>query len=534
MKAFDLNWGILLVVSLAGCSASPGPPPVEDPLASQISVATSTTTGQPTLQQTELVIGIDQVQTGFNPHLLVDDSRFTRTLASLILPSAFVDGKRNKDLLTNAYVLPVHTSATKADLLIPRGVEERTQGDLQRERPLAFTVRYDIAPEAQWSDGTPITVADFEYLWSSIIATPATLNPSGYRAISAIRSANGGKTVYVDFAQPYDEWTSLFSALLPAHLLRGDPFSEVLARGVPAAAGKFAVQTIDRQRGVFILKRNDRWWGREPARVETLSFREIRSTAQGIEMLNSGQVSFLDLNPTQTSREAYELVPGTQVWEQSDELELEIVANTKLQPVVRQELQSLIDAPTIARLAYERTNHLDIDPTERTPQTLHIKHLISPVRIGVDPSQELDFNAAQALMALLQGHNITATIVQADMTTLVGALIPQGKVDVVVHRTSAQLPERYACPAKGLLGSNISGFCDRELQQRIDAYYAGRYPYDELLNDIAAIERKETLRTSIARGTRLEVKGRGIVGPEPIEGDDPRGTTSLDTWRVYD
>ncbi|GAA1474258.1 ABC transporter family substrate-binding protein [Corynebacterium felinum] len=510
-----------VVVSLAlfcaaGCSAAPGPAPVEDPLAQQVkNSTTSTAPAQPKKQAKELAIGIDQIQNGFNPHLLVDDSRFTQTLASLVLPSAFVAGKLNDDLLLKA---------------------ERLAPDVEKQKDVVFTIRYDIAPEAQWSDGTPITVADFEYLWASMRNSAGTLNPSGYRAISAIRSAGAGKTVFVDFQKEYADWQGLFQSLLPAHLLRGEAFSKVLAQGIPAAAGKFLVRSIDRQRGVITLHRNDRWWGKEPARVETLTFREIRSTVQGVEMLETGQVSFLDVSPTQTSREAYDLIPDTQVRIEPDAYTLEVVANTHLDPLLRRELRSLIDAGLLSRLAFGRD--VDIDVARRNPEpsfeNLRLYSLSRPVIIGVDPAREVDFNAAKTLSYQLAKYNIVTQLVQADMNELMRSQIPHGDVDVVVATNGALLAERYACPATGVLGSNQSGFCDPDLQKSIDEYFAGTVGADELATLIGQLEEEQALRTVVARDKRLEVLGHGIVGPEPKLEDWPKGLSSLHTWRIHE
>jgi cell division protein FtsB len=55
--------------------------------------------------RSEVIVGIDQVQNGFNPHLLADDSAFVQSLARLVLPSAFVDGELNRDLLSEVNLL---------------------------------------------------------------------------------------------------------------------------------------------------------------------------------------------------------------------------------------------------------------------------------------------------------------------------------------------------------------------------------------------------------------------------------------------
>ena len=47
-------------------------------------------------------IGIDPLTRGLNPHLSADDHAFVQALAALVLPSAFVQGEMNTDVLTSA------------------------------------------------------------------------------------------------------------------------------------------------------------------------------------------------------------------------------------------------------------------------------------------------------------------------------------------------------------------------------------------------------------------------------------------------
>ena len=75
---------------------------------------------------------------------------------------------------------------------------------------------------------------------------PGVADAAGYRLITDVRSRAAGKAVDVVFAQPYPAWKTLFSDLLPAHLLKDAPGSWTGALdGVPASGGPFAV-SVDR------------------------------------------------------------------------------------------------------------------------------------------------------------------------------------------------------------------------------------------------------------------------------------------------
>ncbi|WP_075725619.1 ABC transporter family substrate-binding protein [Corynebacterium aquilae] len=342
-RTFAAVVSVGLSLSVAACAARPGPPPVVDPGAH---AAPPPPQVQHVNQQRSITIGIDSLRNGFNPHLIADDDAFTQALARLVLPSAFVDGVLNKDLLNGATEVPAAAGA-------------------------AMTVRYIINPAAQWSDGTPITGTDFAYLAQQLANQPGVEDSAGYRAISNIRTSNGGKTVDVDFDTPIKDWTPLFSNILPSHLVRvlDVPFDQVLGDTIPASGNLYMVKGVDRARGLVTLARNDRYWGPNPAKIELLTFKTIRSTAEGSEMLRSGQLAAADLTPDQTSKESYSLVPGTQVidYQHPARLDLDFSVTSPLLSSVdlRRAVASLIDIPTVARLASGRTS--DLTPAQPWP-----------------------------------------------------------------------------------------------------------------------------------------------------------------------
>jgi len=574
---------VCVIGTLASCAASPGPAPIEE--SNNEATQPTTTTTTPRKQAKELALGIDPVHSGFNPHLLADDSRFIQTLARLTLPSIFVDGRLNTDLVVSVEELnrsgeiisvtnaqhPEGQASQSVSATQPTSTSTAAKpansNDAETDKPAPVkTIRYRLASGAQWSDGTPITVADFEYLWSSMLNTPGTLGPAGYWAITDIRSSGGGKTIEVDFNKDITAWRTLFDNILPSHVLRGVSFATALSSTIPVSAGKFTMKSYDRNRGLITLNRNDRFWGKEPALVENLNFREIRSTDQGIELIQNGQISFMDVTPTETSKEAYSLVPGTQVRTETDKYGLEIVANSHLPKPLRKELRSLIDPEFITRIAYNRRTDLTLvakpggttmgsgmlldattEPTEptvtdeigaagtsETPENttdpIGLQTLNRPLIIGVDPSDPVVASAAKTLVNSLIRYGVRTTMKNADTNELMQTLIPRGQVDAVVAKSGANLADSYACPNIGLLGSNRSGFCQADTQILINEYFTGKKTDEELTEYLAHLETDEALRTVIAIDTRLEVLGTGVTGPDPDLTQWPRGYATVDTW----
>ena len=49
-----------------------------------------------------------------------------------------------------------------------------------------MTVTYDIADEAVWEDGSPITAADFKATWEAALNTPGSISTVGYDQIESV------------------------------------------------------------------------------------------------------------------------------------------------------------------------------------------------------------------------------------------------------------------------------------------------------------------------------------------------------------
>lgn len=253
---------LLLAAVLTACTDTPPPPLVTSP------VAQSTTSAVPSPSQ--IVVGMDDIVGGYNPHNLADQSAITTALSQMLLPSVF----RQND--SGEYVL---------DSTLMRSAEVTSQEP--------FTVTYEIRQDASWSDGAPIAVEDFVYLWESMRDQPGVVEPAGYRLISNIQPSEGGKGVQVTFSQPYPGWRTLFDNLLPQHLLKDAPggWQGALQGSFPAYGGPFSIKQLDTARGEIILERNERYWDK-PAAVDQIILR--RSDEAGLAAaLRSGNDQFV-------------------------------------------------------------------------------------------------------------------------------------------------------------------------------------------------------------------------------------------------
>lgn len=252
---------LVLVGALSACSNTPPPP-----------VVSSSASSPPPVTETpsQIVAAVDDIVGGYNPHTLADASTVTTALSQLLLPSVFRTDAEGEPRLDDSLM---------------------TSAEVTSEEP--FTVEYRIRPEASWSDGAPIAVEDFSYLAEAMRSQPGVANSAGYELISSIEPGEGGKLVRVIFTEPYPGWKTLFSNLLPAHVLKDAPggWQAALADSFPAYGGPFAIKTIDTARGEIVLERNERYW-EKPAAVDRIVLQRADGPGM-VSALRSGSAQFV-------------------------------------------------------------------------------------------------------------------------------------------------------------------------------------------------------------------------------------------------
>ncbi|CAN5370489.1 ABC transporter family substrate-binding protein [soil metagenome] len=175
-------------------------------------------------------------------------------------------------------------------------------------------VTYEINEEAVWSDGTPITVDDFEFTWrlqrSSDPADggcEALISTTGYDLIESVEG--DGKDVTVTFSEVYPDWQGLFS-LYPAHLVdQGDDAAncEMLTTGWPTADGlpedfsggpwQLLAENIDVGQQVLTLTPNPEWWGEGPL-LQALIYQNIGTESSTlVSGMQSGEINLINAQP---------------------------------------------------------------------------------------------------------------------------------------------------------------------------------------------------------------------------------------------
>ncbi|MBA2553603.1 MAG: hypothetical protein H0V10_07905, partial [Geodermatophilaceae bacterium] len=177
-------------------------------------------------------------------------------------------------------------------------------------------VTYEINEDAVWSDGTPITAADFEYTWRLQRSVdpaeggcPDLVGSTGYEQIESVEPGDSDKTAVVTFSSPYPDWQILFQ-LYPAHLMdAGDDAANcaVVTKGWPVAEGlpsdfsggpwQLKSENIDAGAQVLTLTPNEMWWGEGPL-LESMVYQTIGGeSAVQVAGLESGDVQLVSPQP---------------------------------------------------------------------------------------------------------------------------------------------------------------------------------------------------------------------------------------------
>ncbi|MGV8874305.1 MAG: ABC transporter family substrate-binding protein [Rhodococcus sp. (in: high G+C Gram-positive bacteria)] len=321
-----LSSAIALV--LTACTADP-PPPIESVETPVSTTMVPAETGDP------VVVAIDDVGIGFNPHLLADQSPATAAVSSMVLPSPYRP------------VLNPDTGVTtwEPDLSLLTSAEVTSQSP--------FTIRYQLRNEAQWSDGAPIAAEDFRYLWQQMISQPGVVDSAGYASISDVASSGGGKTVDVTLESPYQAWQRLFTDLVPSHLLKDSPggFQGGLTDNVPVSGSRFNIKTVDQGRDEILLERNDRFWD-EPASPDQILLRRGGTPAQLADSLRSSDAQIAQVRGDSALRAQLSAIPGvrTDTIRQSRVLSMTVNgrAPNMSNSLVRQGIFGLLDPDLLA------------------------------------------------------------------------------------------------------------------------------------------------------------------------------------------
>lgn len=460
----------LSVLLIGGCTVSPPPAPQ--------STETTGTTLPPPPKATQIIMGIDTIGPGFNPHLLSDQSAVNAAVSALVLPSAF---------------RPV------PDVESPSGSRWEIDNTLLVSAEVTgegpFTVTYRIRPEASWTDNAPIAADDFWYLWRQMVSQPGVVDPAGYDLITGVQSTEGGKTAVVSFATPYPAWRELFSDILPAHIVKDIPggFQAGLTRVMPVTGGQFRVETIDPQRDEILLARNDRYWG-PPAVPDQILFRRAGAPAALADSIRNGDTQVAQVHGGGATFAQLSVIPDVRTGRIMTPRVMQLLLRGQRpglsDPRVRKAILNLIDVDLLAAVGAGSDNTVTLAQAQvRSPSDpgyvptapvalsrdaaldllTDAGYLVEPGRpgpgrvskddrqlafvIGVAANDPTSVAVANTAADQLRNAGVAASVLTLDPVALYGEALADNRFDAVIgwHRAGGDLAtllaSRYGCPA---------------------------------------------------------------------------------------
>lgn len=414
---------VALSLVLAGCQARPGDAPtVEEPANPNPKAKDSNekkNEDPPDSKLREINIGVDEFDGNLNPHIVGNLGQSTMAVADLTLPSAF-------NRVGNRWVM-------NKDLLVK----------VDADNPVAPTeVTYTLRPHAQWSDGTPISGSDFQYLWDELRTQRIAENAAQYSKISAIKVSGGGSKVRVRFSEPQEGWRQLFRHLLPSHIYRaeGQQFATMMDERSVASGGAYRVHAVDAGRGVIELQRNDRYWGSAPAATDKLILRAVPDVHTGAQMLRSRQLQMYAAYPAGLAALTLGEVPDVRGTQRDRKVQLNFALNLDSermnQMAVRRAALAAIKPGTVAQIV---SGNRDVTPpewgerpTEQMPDEARALFEEKPFTIAAPNNDKQAAIAARTIADELSRNGINAQALTVDSENLLETMIPEGEVDASV------------------------------------------------------------------------------------------------------
>ncbi|HUZ19825.1 MAG TPA: ABC transporter family substrate-binding protein [Acidimicrobiales bacterium] len=247
-------------------------------------------------------VGVPALPTAFNPSTPSGDNSVTQMVMEQVWPQPFV---------VNGSLQPVASTPTTAPTLLVSAEDVSVSPQ---------TVVYTIDPGARWSDGVPITAADFIYDWHEQLAVGPQLGANdplqGYQDIKSITGSAKGKVVTVVFTKPYADWYALFANLVPAHVAQRYGWEKAFQGFDPTkvvSGGPFEITKVVPGKEL-VLSRNPHYWG-QPAHLAHIVFRVVHGQAATLQALENRSVDIASVTPgpavTQAVAASGDLVPST-------------------------------------------------------------------------------------------------------------------------------------------------------------------------------------------------------------------------------
>ncbi|TMR09424.1 ABC transporter family substrate-binding protein [Nonomuraea turkmeniaca] len=214
--------------------------------------------------------------------------------------------------VSNALLPSPTVSDEKAEISVNR--DYVLEAEVTDQRPKQV-VTYTLNPKARWSDGRPITWADYQAQWQALNGRDSAYriaSSTGYQDIEKVARGKDDFEVVVTFARPFGDWQALFGPLLPAATNRTpEAFNTSWLNKIPVTAGPFKFGGFDQTAKTITLVRDDAWWG-ERAKLDKIVYRASEQDSL-IGAFSNGELDIIDVGPSAPDYARARATAGAQV-----------------------------------------------------------------------------------------------------------------------------------------------------------------------------------------------------------------------------
>ncbi|MGW2144987.1 ABC transporter family substrate-binding protein [Nonomuraea bangladeshensis] len=237
--------------------------------------------------------GINELPAQWNRNHVDGNLAVAASVSNALLPAPFYSDEKAEITPDRDYVLEAEVTARR-----PRQV-----------------VTYTLNPKAHWSDGKPITWADYQAQWRALNGKdPAyrIASATGYQDIEKVARGKDDHEVVVTFARPFGDWQSLFGPLLPAATnSSAEAFNTGWLNRIPVTAGPFKFGGFDQTAKTVTLVRDDAWWG-DRAKLDRIIYRAAEQDSL-IGAFSNGELDIIDVGPSAPDYARARATSGAQV-----------------------------------------------------------------------------------------------------------------------------------------------------------------------------------------------------------------------------
>jgi peptide/nickel transport system substrate-binding protein len=176
--------------------------------------------------------------------------------------------------------------------LVPRLCTAKPK--LIKKSPL--TIKFTYKNSAKWSDGKPVTAADFRATWKVFInPNNNVISRTGWEDIKSVKGS--GKTVTVVFKKLYADWEALVSGgVYAAHIIAGKDMNQMFLNDIPVSDGPWKFASWQKGVQITVVKNNNFTAGPK-MKIDRLVFRYILDTNARFQALKAGEGQVMEPQP---------------------------------------------------------------------------------------------------------------------------------------------------------------------------------------------------------------------------------------------